>query len=166
MISKNDVIPDVEQLIDLGSEKGFLTQEEINSFFPADLDSSENINDLMIMLGEMGIDIVDKLENSQANRSKINFFQEDEENEKSDKIDYAKVSDPSRMYLNEMGSVSLLTCEEEVQIAKQIEEGKKKIKEVVLNAPVTIREVREIGKKLSTGSLSIGRLSGMWKMTK
>ena len=57
--------------------------------------------------------------------------------------------------MNDMGSISLLTRDEEVQIAKQIEEGKKKITEVILNAPFTVGEVIEIGRKLSANNLSL-----------
>ena len=158
MISKKDATIAINQLIDLGTEKGFLTQEEIHAILPPDRASSENRNDLMIMLREMDIDVIDDSGNVPVHGSTMEPSQEAGENEEEDGFDqlpYAKLNDPVRMYLKSMGSVSLLTRDEEVQIAKRIEEGNRKIIEVVLNSPFTIREVMEIGRKLSANNLSV-----------
>ena len=158
MISTKDETIEINQLIDLGTEKGFLTQEEIHNILPPDGTSSENSNDLMRMLREMDIDVIDTSGNVPMEGSKLQLSQEAGENEMEDGFDqlpYAKLNDPVRMYLKSMGSLSLLTRDEEVQIAKRIEEGNRKIIDVVLNAPCTIREVMEIGRKLSADNLSV-----------
>ena len=134
----------------------FNTRRDTNILSP-DKASRKNINDLLIMLREMAIDVVD---NSRIalHSSKVQLSQENEENEvdeEFDKFHFRKVNDPVKMYLSEMGSVSLLTRDEEVEIAKRIEEGTKKIIDVVLHEPFTIHEVIKIGRKLSTNNLSV-----------
>ena len=158
LIAKKDVTADIKQLIELGTKKGFLTQEEINNIISSDVASPVIINELTIMLRGMDIDIIDNSGNSTKHGSIIKLFREDEEPEVEERLNgvcFAKTNDPTKMYLNDMGSISLLTRDEEVQIAKQIEEGKKKITEVILNAPFTVGEVIEIGRKLSANNLSL-----------
>ena len=158
LIATKDITANVNQLIDLGAEKGFLTQDEINNIISSDVVSPVIINELTIMLREMDIDVIDNSGNSTMHGSRMKLFREDEENEIEEKFNsvyFAKINDPTKMYLNDMGFISLLTRDEEVQIAKQIEEGKKKITEVILNAPFTVGEVMEIGRKLSANNLSL-----------
>jgi len=158
LISKKDATIALNQLIDLGTEKGFLTQEEIDTVLPPERTSSENRKDLMIVLREMDIDVIDDSGNVPLHESTMEPSQEAGESEEEDPFDqlpYVKLNDPVRMYLKSMGSVSLLTRDEEVQIAKRIEEGNRKITEVVLNSPCTIHQVMEIGRKLAANSLSV-----------
>jgi RNA polymerase primary sigma factor len=158
LISKKDATIALNQLIDLGTEKGFLTQEEIDTVLPPERTSSENRNDLKIMLREMDIDVIDDSGNVPLHESTMEPSQEGGENEEEDPFDqlpYVKLNDPVRMYLKSMGSVSLLTRDEEVQIAKRIEEGNRKITEVVLNSPFTIHQIMEIGRKLAANNLSV-----------
>lgn len=160
MISTKNATAEISQLIDLGTEKGYLTREEISSILPADGTSPEDSNDLVIMLKEMDIDIIDIPENASLQGDSRQPSREDEENGAENTLDEhpyaaARINDPVRMYFHDMGSVSLLTRDEEVLIAKQIEEGKRRITEVVLNAPFTIREVAEIGRTISLNRLSV-----------
>lgn len=158
MITTKNVTADISQLIDLGSNKGFLTPEEIHNVLPEDITSPETVNDLMIILREMDIDVFDNSEDLSIPNKQAQASPEHEANDVEDEIGkfhFAKFNDPARMYLNEMGTAPLLTRDEEVEIAKQIEEGKESIKEVVLKAPFTIREVINIGKNLSKNNLSI-----------
>ena len=158
LIATKDVTANINQLIDLGTEKGFLTQDEISNIISSDIASPVIINELTIMLREMDIDVINTSGDLPIHSSKVKLLHGDEENEVEERFNsvyFAKINDPTRMYLNEMGSTSLLTRDEEVQIAKQIEEGKKKITEVILNAPFTVREVIEIGRKLSANNLSL-----------
>ena len=158
LIASKDVTSNISQLIDLGTEKGFLTQEEINNIISSDIASPVIINELTTMLREMDIDVIDNSGNSTMHGSRMKLFNEDEENglgERFNNLHFAKINDPARMYLNDMDFISLLTRDEEVQIAKQIEEGKKRITEVILNSPFTVGEVMEIGRKLSANNLSL-----------
>jgi len=84
---------------------------------------------------------------------------EEDESESFDLYSYGRTSDPVRMYLREMGSVSLLTREGEVEIAKRIEEGKREILEVVLKCPLTVREVIHLGKGLEEGKIGVKEIT-------
>ena len=88
MISKKDATVAINQLIDLGTEKGFLTQEEIHAILPPDRTSSENRNVLMIMLREMDIDVIDAAGNMPVHGGKMEPSQEAGENEEEDGFDH------------------------------------------------------------------------------
>ena len=149
MAKKN--IDEVKQLIDLGKEKGFLTYEEVNDLLPPDIVSSEQIDDVMSMFGDMDIEIVDSAQKVKI--PKVNLGHEDEEEGEQEEVEFepgtlGRTSDPVRMYLREMGSVSLLTREGEVEIAKRIEVGERDVASVILNTPITVKEVISLGEKL------------------
>jgi RNA polymerase primary sigma factor len=149
MAKKN--MDEVKQLIDLGKEKGFLTYEEVNDLLPPDIVSSEQIDDVMSMFGDMDIEIVDSAQKVKI--PKVNLGHEDEEEGEQEEVEFepgtlGRTSDPVRMYLREMGSVSLLTREGEVEIAKRIEVGERDVASVILNTPITVKEVISLGEKL------------------
>ena len=157
-MSKKDAIDQVNQLIDIGKEKGFLTYEEVNKILPSDVVSPEQIDDLMIMFGEMDIEIVDGSQKVRIPKRKLQKTPEEIEGgaeEELEQIPFERLNDPVRMYLREMGSVSLLNRDEEVEIAKRIEEGEKEIAEVSLNAPFIVREIISIGEKLKEDKISV-----------
>jgi RNA polymerase primary sigma factor len=156
-MSKKDPIDQVNQLIDMGKEKGFLTYEEVNDILPSDIVSPEQIDDLMIMFGEMDIEVVEGAQKVRIPKRKLQKIPEaeDEGEEVLEQSPFDKLNDPVRMYLREMGSVSLLNRDEEVEIAKRIEEGEKEIAGVVLNAPLIIREILTIGEKLKSDKISV-----------
>src|SRR5215471_16796775 len=112
-----------QKLIDLGKSKGFLTYDEVNDNMPEDIVSSDQIDDWLSALGDEGIEIVDSASkvrvSSKVPTPKDNDAADDEDYDSG----YSKTNDPVRMYLRKMGSVSLLTREGEVEIAKRIEEG-------------------------------------------
>ncbi len=143
-----------ERLISLGKEKGFLTFDEVNDNLPEDMISSDQMDEVLMMFDEMDIEVVD--EALKANQDKeVGKFQEEGEPESLDLYSYGRGSDPVRMYLREMGSVSLLTRDGEVVIAKRIEEGKREILEVVLNCPIAVRELMHLGKDLEEGKIGV-----------
>src|SRR5882757_7984906 len=147
---------EVQQLIDLGKAKGFLTYEEVNDALPADVVAADQVEDVMSALGDEDIEIVDaatqvkiapkRIAEEEALESK-KVQVRGEEQEESDPY-YSKSNDPVRMYLRKMGSVSLLTREGEVEIAKRIEEGERRVLQVVLNSQVAIEEILDLGDKL------------------
>ncbi len=155
---KKNTIDQVNQLIDMGKEKGFLTYEEVNSVLPPDIVSPDQIDDLMIMFGEMDIEIVEgaqKVRISKTKLQKTSGATAGEAEEELEPTPFEKFNDPVRMYLREMGSVSLLNREEEVEIAKRIEEGENEIADVALSAPLIIRELIHIGEKLKYEKISV-----------
>ena len=144
---------EVKQLIDLGKEKGFLTYEEVNDLLPPDIVSSEQIDDVMSMFGDMDIEIVDSAQKVKIPKVKLDLEDEEEMEGEQEEVEFepgtlGRTSDPVRMYLREMGSVSLLTREGEVEIAKRIEVGERDVASVILNTPITVKEVISLGDKL------------------
>jgi RNA polymerase primary sigma factor len=158
---------EVNRLISLGKEKGFLTYSDLNNTLPADMASTERINSLMTMFGEMDIEIIDSPEGERYQQmmsdgeTTTEEAEEPEEAEEEDKkIDLtpgtlSRTDDPVRLYLKEMGSVSLLSREGEIEIAKRIEEGKHDISSVVFGMPMTIKAVFAISDRLKTAKISI-----------
>ncbi|BCG48853.1 RNA polymerase sigma factor RpoD [Citrifermentans bremense] len=144
---------EVKQLIDLGKEKGFLTYEEVNDLLPPDIVSSDQIDDVMSMFGDMDIEIVDSAQKVKIPKIKMDLEEEEEHEGSEEEVEFepgtlGRTSDPVRMYLREMGSVSLLTREGEVEIAKRIEVGERDVASVILNTPITVREVVNLGERL------------------
>ncbi|HUB08437.1 MAG TPA: RNA polymerase sigma factor RpoD [Myxococcales bacterium] len=153
---------EVKALLDRGREKGFLTYDEVNDALPTDIVSSDQIDDVMSMFGENDIEIVDdatkvKLPETKPPEPEAAEKEAEAEEERDDDFDagYAKGSDPVRMYLRKMGSVSLLTREGEVEIAKRIEEGEKAVLRAVLSSSVAIKEILELGERLKKGKLRV-----------
>ena len=134
---------------------GHISYDELNEIFPADIISPDQIDDLMNMLGERDVDFIsDSSNNSYSLKLKHNkhlldgtFIEETEEEEEEDVS--LKTNDPVRMYLREMGSVSLLTREREIEIAKTIEEGEEEILSSVLNSDLMINRVISLVDKLN-----------------
>src|SRR5262252_1695335 len=139
---------EVQQLIDLGKAKGFLTYEEVNDALPADVVAADQVEDVMSALGDEDIEIVDaatqvkiapkRIAEEEAAEKKTLPTARDQPQAKEEDADgfYSKSNDPVRMYLRKMGSVSLLTREGEVEIAKRIEQGEHTIRGAILNSPV------------------------------
>jgi RNA polymerase primary sigma factor len=156
-------IDEVKHLISLGKEKGFLTYDEVNDLLPSDIVSSEQIDDVMSMFGEMDIEIVDSSQKVKISKIKLDL-EEGEMEVEQEEVEFepgtlGRTSDPVRMYLREMGSVSLLTREGEVEIAKRIEEGERDVASVILNTPITVKEVISLGERLRNSQISAAEIS-------
>ena len=152
-MSKKNTIDQVNQLIDMGKEKGFLSYEEINDILSSDTVSPEQLDDLMLIFKGMDIEIVDGAQKVRIPKRKPHKIPEELAGEAEEGLEegpFERLNDPVRMYLREIVSVSLLTRDEEVEIAKRIEGGEKEIADVVLHAPLTIREIISIGEKLKS----------------
>ena len=154
---------EVKDLLEAGRQKGFLTYDEVNDALPADIVSSEQIDDVMSMFGDNEIEIVDAQKAAKATDAKPAVATveepakeaEDEEPKDEDDEPGGKSNDPVRLYLRKMGSVSLLTREGEVEIAKRIEEGEKEVLRALLACKVAVAEIIDIGVKLKSGKLRI-----------
>ncbi|WP_429885967.1 RNA polymerase sigma factor RpoD [Geoalkalibacter halelectricus] len=161
-MSKKTKMDEVQQLIDLGREKGFLTYDEVNDLLPADMVSSDQIDDVMSMFGELDIEIVDA--DQKIALPKERGLEDDdsegaEEEEPDLEAELGRTSDPVRMYLREMGQVSLLTREGEVEIAKRIEEGEALVTKVILRTPIAFKEVITLGERLEKGQISVAEIT-------
>ena len=157
-MAKGGKIKEVEQLINMEGEKGFLTLDEASELPPNDIVSSDQIDDVLMMFDEMDIDVVDDLQGLKVEEEKA-VEKEEEEGDELETETLGKATDPVRMYLREMGSVSLLTREGEVEIAKRIESGKREVLSVVLNCPMAVKEVINLGNLIKAGKVEIRELT-------
>src|SRR5438477_915270 len=155
---------EVRDLLAMGRDKGFLTYDEVNDALPADIVSSDQIDDVMSMFGDNDIAIVDEANKVKLPDTKppepepVHAKAEEEAEEKKEQEEednYSKSNDPVRMYLRKMGSVSLLTREGEVEIAKRIEDGEKEVLEAVLHSSIAIKEIIQIGERLRKGKMRV-----------
>ena len=149
---KEEEIKELKELIALGKDRGFLTYDEVNNHLPTDMFSSEQIDDVMIMFNNLGIEIVDSENEYRERQEKA---KEEEEEEVQDAGTIGKTNDPVRMYLREMGAVSLLTREGEVEIAKRIEKGNQEVLKAVMGTPFTSKVMMEIQDKLASGEMKL-----------
>ena len=157
-MAKGGKVKEVEQLINMEGEKGFLTLDEASELPPNDIVSSDQIDDVLMMFDEMDIDVVDDLQGLKVEEEKA-VEKEEEEGDELEMETLGKATDPVRMYLREMGSVSLLTREGEVEIAKRIESGKREVLSVVLNCPMAVKEVINLGNLIKAGKVEIRELT-------
>ena len=147
---------DIQKLIDAGKEKGYLTYNEVNDLLPGDMNSPDDLDDLVTTINTQGIDILD-------GGPKIGGTERDEfEPEEGEDVELdltpgtlEKTNDPVRMYLREMGTVPLLTREGEVEIARRIERGQLRVMKAISRSPVVIREIVALGEDLKRGVRNI-----------
>jgi len=141
---------EVEGLVEVGKEKGYLTYGEVNDILPEEISTSpDDLDDLITTIGTQGIDLLDA--------PKFPGDKEFEHEEGEDvELDLTpgtleKTNDPVRMYLREMGTVPLLTREGEVEIAKRIERGQMRVLKAISRSPIVIREIAALGEDLKRG---------------
>ncbi|MGP1256863.1 MAG: RNA polymerase sigma factor RpoD [Kiloniellales bacterium] len=130
----------VKKMIARAKERGYVTYDELNQVLPPEQVSSEQIEDVMAQLSEMGISAVEAEE--QDDNDKDDSGDEEGPTRAAGNLDDADVGrtdDPVRMYLREMGSVELLSREGEIAIAKRIEAGREKMIGGICESPLTIR---------------------------
>jgi RNA polymerase primary sigma factor len=160
-MSKNTDMVNLKRLIDIGKDKGYITYEELNDDLSDEIVSSEEqIDDLMMMFEELDIMVIDeasKGEIEKAKRAKKRLQKaEGRENQRLEVAEApSRVSDPVKMYLKEMGSISLLTREGEVEIAKRIETGEKMTLNALLDCCVGVEHIIELGDQLKENRIKL-----------
>ena len=149
----------VKKLLTRGKERGYVTYDELNAALPRDEVSSEQIEDTMVALSELGVNIVEAEEGGdesggadgdgeakdEAGLGLASNFNEDD--------DLGRTDDPVRMYLREMGGVELLSREGEIAIAKRIEAGREKMIAAICESPLTLRAIMAWREELVEGRL-------------
>jgi len=140
---------DLDSLIEVGKEKGYLTYGDVNDILPDEIGSADDLDDLITTIGTQGIDLLD----SPKFGSDKDFELEEGEDVELDLTPgtLEKTNDPVRMYLREMGTVPLLTREGEVEIAKRIERGQLRVLKAISRSPIVIREIVALGEDLKRG---------------
>lgn len=151
-----------KKLITLGEEKGFLTYDDVNDLLPSDVISSDQIDDIIMLFGEKNIDIIDSEKGAKLVVKKS--AEERVESKRDDLLGLlptvGRTGDPVKMYLREMGLVSLLSREGEVEIAKIIEQGARESMETVFSVDVSLREVVNLGAQLKSGAIRVKSVVG------
>jgi RNA polymerase primary sigma factor len=152
----------VKKLLAAAKERGSVTYDELNEALPPDQVSSEQIEDVMATLSEMGVNVVEGEEpdefqdETEASSDDENDDDEGGSSRRSGNIDdddIGRTDDPVRMYLREMGSVELLSREGEIAIAKRIEAGREKMIGSLMSSPLTASTILEWRESLKDGSL-------------
>jgi RNA polymerase primary sigma factor len=145
----------VKRLIAKGKERGYITFDELNAVLPAEQNSSEQIEDIMAMLSEMGIQVVESEEGEDAEpvAAPKEEAAEDEEAPAGNisESSVSRTDDPVRMYLREMGTVELLSREGEIAIAKRIEAGREMMIRGLCESPLTFRAIIAWHEALNNG---------------
>ena len=148
----------LEALIGKGKQKGYLTYDEVLESLPENIEAiglPEEIENIQTALSASGIDLIDASKEAAhvAAKKAGNFGGKDSGEDEDEGM--VSSEDPVRMYLKEMGSISLLTREGEVTIAKEIEEGQNRVINAVINSPVTISEIVSLADKLKREEIAL-----------
>ncbi len=131
----------IKKMVARGKERGYVTYDDLNSALPADQVSSEQIEDTMTMLSELGINVVESEEGEEAAAGAEAEEEAEVRGGNVDDDDIGRTDDPVRMYLREMGSVELLSREGEIAIAKRIEAGREMMIGGICESPLTMRAI-------------------------
>jgi RNA polymerase primary sigma factor len=156
----------VRQLITMGKERGYLLYDEVNDILPAEVHSSDEIDDLLSTFERHGIDVFEDVPSkpvrgvANGESDETPELESKEDDMPGEDLDLSpgaleKTNDPVRMYLREMGTVPLLTREGEVAIAKRIERGQLLVLKVISRSPLVWKELLSIGEDLREGRRSI-----------
>jgi RNA polymerase primary sigma factor len=140
----------IKTLIDIGSEKGFLTPDEINDFLPQNIFSPEDIEDIFDFLSEANIDVVETIkEKTEAPEEEQREWEGVERfpSEKTDNIIWA--------YLKDIGRISLLSSDEEYDIAKTIEEGETEVRNFLFELPQALAELQDLAALLKKETINV-----------
>ncbi|MBU24281.1 MAG: RNA polymerase sigma factor RpoD [Acidobacteria bacterium] len=159
-LSIEEKYDEVRQLIAIGKEKGYLSYDEVNELLPADITSSDELDDLFSTFGNAGIEVVESEQKYREEKMRDRRSEGSEEPE----LDLTpgaldKTNDPVRMYLREMGTVPLLTREGEVEIAKRIERGKLAVIKSISRTPTIAKGIIYMGEQLKNRAVTVRELA-------
>ena len=145
----------VRKMVARGKERGYVTYDELNKALPSDEVNSEQIEDTMTMLSEMGINVIESEESEESSSEERPDAAAPAAATPAtvDEDDLGRTDDPVRMYLREMGSVELLSREGEIAIAKRIEAGRQAMIGGICESPLTMRAIIEWRDALREGTL-------------
>ncbi|HUH92354.1 MAG TPA: RNA polymerase sigma factor RpoD [Casimicrobiaceae bacterium] len=154
----------LKNLIVLGKERSYLTYAEINDHLPDDILDAEQIEGIISMINDMGIQVYDEAPDAEtllmseaAPSAAVEDVDEEAAEAAASTLDseFGRTTDPVRMYMREMGSVELLTREGEIEIAKRIEEGLKHMIMAISACPMTVAQILELAAKIEKDELKI-----------
>ena len=153
--AKKPISERLAQVITVGRDKGRLTYDELNNLLPEDVASPEEIDELLTLLGKENIEIVDKpTTTTPSSRLEEREEKEQREEEAAELAEVGQLDDPVKMYLRQMGQISLLTREQELALAKRIEAAELAYRDAVLRLPIVRREILRLTDLLIEGELN------------
>ena len=152
-------LDEITKLVDAEKGNGHRTYNEVRDLIPQDVQSSEDLDDLLTTIGTRGIEVLE----GQPQLPSLALEEDFDEEAKIDRLDLtpgalAKIDDPVRIYMREMGTVTLLTREGEVDIAKRIERGQRRALKALSRSPFVIRQILVLGEDLKRGIRSIAEV--------
>jgi len=156
----------LKSLIVLGKERGYLTYAEINDHLPDDIQESEQIDSIIGMINDMGIQVYEEapdaevllMSDTPAPVADEDAVEEAEQALATVDSEFGRTTDPVRMYMREMGTVDLLTRESEIEIARRIEDGLKHMVQAIAACPTTIAELLALVDKVENDEISVDDL--------
>ena len=144
---------DLQGLVDLGREQGYLTFDQVNDFLPQDVASPTDLRAALESFEDMDIKVLEEVPTEGAEGEIDAEPEKEAEEEAADAA--GDSSDPVRLYLKEMGNFQLLSREQEVEIAKRIEAGEQEVEEEVLKSPVTLDFLIDLGDRIEAGEADL-----------
>jgi len=152
-----DAVPEVKKLIEIGKLNGEVTYDEINDVLPDKLLNSEKIDDVFILLNQMGIEVVEESTRKEQALPGVKKKGTPASSKKSvaAQAEGSHVDDPIRLYLKEIGKVSLLSGDQEVDLAKRIEDGEILIEETVYNSTLLVNDLIKNYSKIKSGKIKL-----------
>jgi len=153
---------ELKRLIIKGKEQGFLTFPEINDHLPGDMNDTDQIETVVNMINDMGIEVFDKAPDPDSLLLKTANPDDEEVVEEAEAVlttavesEFGRTTDPVRMYMREMGTVDLLSRQDEIDIAKRIEDGIRQSVEAIASSPIVIAQLLELADKVDNGSMKL-----------
>lgn len=145
----------VKRLIDKGRARGYITVEELNRALPSEKESSEQIEDIMTEISDLGISIVSESDADAGDAEEDEVVEDYDDSGNFDEKELGRSDDPVRMYLKEMGNVELLSREGEIAIAKRIEAGKTVMIDGLCESPMTLKAIAAWRDDLVEGKMQL-----------
>ncbi len=146
---------DLQGLVDLGREQGYLTFDQVNDYLPQDVASPTDLRAALDSFEDLDIKVLEEVPADGADTDIETEAKEEPEEAPEQPEAVGESSDPVRLYLKEMGNFQLLSREQEVEIAKRIEAGENEVEEEVLGSPITLDFVIDVGDRVEAGEADL-----------
>jgi RNA polymerase primary sigma factor len=157
----DSLAPELQSLIEKGKERGFVTYEELNTVLPEDLLSPEKLDLILQKMEDLGIEMIEAGDEGKGTGTEVDDGEQEagESTRKEAPIPgaTAKIDDPVRLYLSQMGAIPLLSRQDELRLASRIEITRKRFRTKVLESPVAVAEAIEILEDVKNGDLAFDR---------
>ena len=156
---------ELKRLIIKGKEQGFLTYREINDHLPEDMNDTDQIETVVNMINDLGIEVYDAAPDADTLLLKTANSDDEEVVEEAEAVlttavesEFGRTTDPVRMYMREMGTVELLTRQDEIRLAKRIEDGIRQSVSAIACAPIIISELVRLADNVEEGKMKLTEL--------